>query len=220
MADVVDLQEVDDAFFDVGAQRHLFAARPPQVQQRVQHVAAQMGMAPELDVVQHGHAAEQRNVLEAAGQAKLGAFGRRHARDVAPQEADLPRRGLVETGNGVEQRGLAGAIGADDRGDGTGRHAKTHARQRLDSAERQGNPIHLQQGRLLGPIHHLSPRFFDAKFFCRLGGIFISGGSGRTARQEMQRTCLYLCQISTGKSFYALRYTCSKENQASARFRP
>jgi hypothetical protein len=156
-----------------------------------------VGVAAQLDVVQHRHAAEQRNVLEAARQAQPGAFGRRHARDVATLEADLPGCGAVEAGNGVEQRGLARAIGADDRGDGPGLHAKAHTGKRLDPAERQRDPIHLQQGRAVGLIHHLSPRLYMRSFYRRW--------SGEPARQEMQRTCLYLRQYSAGKSFYALR---------------
>ncbi|MNI33625.1 hypothetical protein D3C73_875840 [compost metagenome] len=115
-------------------------------------------MAPELDVVQHRHAAKQRDVLKAARQAQPGALGRRYAGDVPAFKSDLARGRFVETGYGVEQRGLARAVRADDRGDGAGRHAKPHAGQRLDAAKRQGNPIHLQQGSVLGLIHHLSPR--------------------------------------------------------------
>ncbi|KAG1519984.1 hypothetical protein G6F51_014752 [Rhizopus arrhizus] len=66
MADVVDLQEVDDAFFDVGPQSHLFTACAAQVEQGVQHIGAQVRMAAQLDVVQHRHAAEQHDVLETA----------------------------------------------------------------------------------------------------------------------------------------------------------
>ncbi|MNT28106.1 hypothetical protein D3C72_1637690 [compost metagenome] len=157
---MVDFKKVDDAFFDVGPQRHFFAASPAKVEQGVQHIGAQVRVPPQLDVVQHRHAAKQRDVLETARQPQLGAFGRGHARDVAALEPDLPGRRLVETGNSIEQRGLAGAVRADDRGDGTRRHAKAHAGQRLDPAEGQGHPIHLQQRRLLGLIHHLSPRFF------------------------------------------------------------
>jgi hypothetical protein len=42
VADVVDLEEVDDAFLDVAAQLGLFAARAAQVEQRVEHVGAQV----------------------------------------------------------------------------------------------------------------------------------------------------------------------------------
>ncbi|MDT4866654.1 hypothetical protein FQZ97_1015200 [compost metagenome] len=143
---MVDLEEIDDAFFHVAAQLGLFAARAAQVEEGVEHVGLQVRMAAELDVVEHGHAAEQRDVLEAARQAQRGAFRRGQARDVLALEQHAALRGLVEAGDRVEQRCLARAVGADHRGDRAGRHAETHVGQRLDAAERERQRIHPQHG--------------------------------------------------------------------------
>jgi hypothetical protein len=68
VADVVDLEEVDDAFLDLGAQFVLLARARRPVAQRRQQPGLQVRVAAELDVVEHRQAAEQRDVLEAARQ--------------------------------------------------------------------------------------------------------------------------------------------------------
>ncbi|KEH11063.1 hypothetical protein GY14_02450 [Delftia tsuruhatensis] len=146
MADVVYLQEIDDALLDVAAQLGLFAASAAQVEQGIEHVGAQVGVAAQLDVVQHRHAPEQRNVLEAAPQAQPGAARRRHARDVLALEADGAARGPVKARDGVEQRRLARAVGTDHRRDRAGLHIEAHARQRLHAAKGERDAIDLQQG--------------------------------------------------------------------------
>ncbi len=52
------------------AQLGLLAPGAADVEQRVEHVGLEVRVAAELDVVEHGHAAEQRDVLEAARQAQ------------------------------------------------------------------------------------------------------------------------------------------------------
>ena len=60
----------------------------------------------ELDVVRHGHVAEQRVVLE--DEADL-ALARRNAGDVAPVQRHAPVVDLGEPGDGPQQRALAAA---------------------------------------------------------------------------------------------------------------
>src|SRR3989344_4810883 len=135
-AEVVDFDKVDDALLDVAAQFRLFAARSAEVQQRVEHVGFEVRVSAQLDVVEHRHAAKQRNVLKAAAQAQLGALRCGHAGDVLPLKADGPLAGPVEARDGVEQRGFARTVGADDGGDGAGLHVKAYAGQRLHATER------------------------------------------------------------------------------------
>lgn len=144
MPDMIDLEEIDDALLDLGAQRFFFAARPAQVEQGIEDIGAQVGMAPQLDVVQHRHAAKQRNVLEAARQAQARAPGRRQSRDIPALEMDRALRGPIKTRDGIEQRGFAGAIGADDGGDRAGPDREAHVRQRLDPAKGERHPLNLQ----------------------------------------------------------------------------
>ena len=146
MADMVDLEKIDDALLDVGAQRGFLAARAAQVEQRVEHIGLEMRVATQLDVVEHGHAAKQRDVLEAAAQAQLGALRRMHLADVLAFEQDAALGGAVEARDGVEQRGLARAIRADHGGDGAGLNGKAHAIERLHAAKRQRDAVDLQQG--------------------------------------------------------------------------
>jgi hypothetical protein len=74
-------------------------------------------VAAQLDVVEHGHAAEQGHVLEDARQAQGGALVRTLRRDVGALEQNESLLRPVEVGDGVEQAGLAGTVGTDDRGD-------------------------------------------------------------------------------------------------------
>jgi hypothetical protein len=113
-------------------------------------------MAAELDVVEHRHAAEQRDVLEAAPQAQPRAR-RRNARDVLALEPDAAARGPVKARDGVEQRGLARAVGPDHGRDRAGLHIEAHARQRLHAAEGERDAIDLQQGAAAGRRRGVSP---------------------------------------------------------------
>ena len=100
---MVDLQKVDDVFLDIGAQSRLFAPGAAQVEQRVEHMGLGVGVATELDVVEHRHAAEQGDVLAAAAQPELGALRGRHLADVAALEQDAALVGAVKARDGVEQ---------------------------------------------------------------------------------------------------------------------
>ena len=71
--------------------RDLLRARRRPVQHRAERAGAQAVVAAELDVVEHGQAAEQRDVLEGAREAEGGARVRRDAADVGAVEADRRR---------------------------------------------------------------------------------------------------------------------------------
>ena len=146
MADVVDLEKIDDAFLDVSTQFGLFAPGPPKVKQGIEHIGLEVRVAPELDVVEHRHAAKQRDILKAAPQSHLGALRCRHARDVLALEAHVAGAGSVETRNGIEERSLAGTVGPDDGRDGTRCHAEAHIAERTHAAKAQRDAVDLQQG--------------------------------------------------------------------------
>jgi hypothetical protein len=68
VADVVDLEEVDHLALDRLAQVRFLRRRAAQVPHRAERARLEAVMPAELDVVEHGHAAEQRDVLEGAGE--------------------------------------------------------------------------------------------------------------------------------------------------------
>ena len=85
-----------------------------------QHIVAQQravveAVAPEQQVVEHGAALEQLDVLEGARDAAVHHLVARQARDVLPLEHDAAGRRVEHPCDDVEHRGLAGAVGPDDR---------------------------------------------------------------------------------------------------------
>src|SRR5439155_24941476 len=94
------------------------------------HVAAQH------QVVEHGHALEQGDVLEGAREAERRDAARREGRDVLALDDDPARVGVVEAADHVEHGRLAGAVGPDHREDLALLDIEAHLRHGLDAAER------------------------------------------------------------------------------------
>ena len=65
LADVLDLEEVDD-LLDAVAMLHLLGERRPDAHELPEQPAPHLQRAPRHDVVERGHALEQRDVLEGA----------------------------------------------------------------------------------------------------------------------------------------------------------
>ncbi len=82
VADVLELHEVDD-FLDDTAMRRLFARCHRPVEERSDGTRVHVHMAAEQDVVEHAHAAKERQVLEGPRHGLLGDAIRLHAGDVA-----------------------------------------------------------------------------------------------------------------------------------------
>ena len=139
LAQVLQLQELDDLLAR-RAVADLLALRQAPVQHAAQHARAHAHVAAEHEVVEHGQAAEQRDVLERARDAQRRNRARALAGDVAAFQGDAPAVGPVEAGDHVEQRGLAGAVGADDREDAALGDVDRHAIDRDDAAEALGAP--------------------------------------------------------------------------------
>src|SRR5262249_24218182 len=80
-------------------------------------------MLSDQQILEHGHAGEQADILEGAGDAReLGDAEVEQAleqigRTVRMGEPDHPDARMIEAGDAVEDRGLAGAVGSDERGD-------------------------------------------------------------------------------------------------------
>ena len=108
--------------------RELLARRPAEVDAAGQDPRAQVDVPADLDVVEHGHALEQGDVLEGPRDPELGAPVRLEAGDVVPVEADVAARGRVDAADAVEDAGLARAVGADDGEEVAGVDLEAHAR--------------------------------------------------------------------------------------------
>ena len=88
---MVDLEEIDHLALDLFAQARLLRGGGASVPHRAERAGAQAVVAAELDVVEDGQAAEERDVLEGAREAEGGARVRRDAADVGAVEADRRR---------------------------------------------------------------------------------------------------------------------------------
>ncbi len=97
------------------------------------------------DVVEHRHAAEQRDVLEGARDADLRAacVGVMPS-SRSPRKVMLPSCGVVDAVDDVEHRALAGAVGADDGADLVLQHVEADVGQRLHAAEAQRDRVELE----------------------------------------------------------------------------
>ena len=108
-------------------------------------------MLRDQQVLEHGHAGEQADVLEGAGD--LGAVGDAMARQVLQRvdlaadalQAEGAGGGSVEAGDAVEQGGLAGAVGADDGGDASGGGGEIQRGDRGEAAEAHGQSADLEK---------------------------------------------------------------------------
>src|SRR5262249_32572317 len=87
------------------------------------------------------HAAEQRNILESAGDAAARRLVGPHRGACAALECDAALLRLIKAVDDVEHRGLAGAVGADNGADFSAIDAEGYLGQRLHTAERQRDAV-------------------------------------------------------------------------------
>ena len=135
-AEVEQVDEVVDAFLLVcGArvQRARGDEIAPQPPALVAHAV------PEHDVLAHGQAHEQLELLERAGQPEPRPLRRRRARDPAAGEEHVALLGPQQAGQHAEERGLARAVGPDEPDDAGGRHRQAHVAQGDQTAEAHGH---------------------------------------------------------------------------------
>ena len=92
----------------------------------------------EHHVLEHGHVAEQADVLEGPGDPERRAPVRPEPPERSLQEADFPGIGRHHPGEQIEQRRLAGPVGADDRVYAPLPHRDIDIAQRMETAEPLG----------------------------------------------------------------------------------
>ena len=88
------------------------------------------------DVFQHGHAPEELDILEGAGEPQAGPAIGGQAHHFRASQPDFAGAGGQQAINQVEAGGLAGAVGADQPDDLSRRHRKGDVGQGLHAPER------------------------------------------------------------------------------------
>ena len=111
LADVLDLQEVDD-LLDLAPVLQLLASRATDVDRLLEEVRVHLEVAPGHDVVEHAHALEQRDVLERARDALRRGLVRVHVAAHLAAKRDRALLRVVDAVDDVEHRALAGAVRA------------------------------------------------------------------------------------------------------------
>ena len=127
----------------------------------VKQSCAGPAVARDQDILRHGHAAEQPDVLEGAADTELRDLFRLLLRDVLSLKPDAPRGTRGDARQKVVEGGLPGAVRPDDRYDLTAVDAEIDLLVRDDAAEMLGKLFCLKQylthtGLLLP--HSFSPR--------------------------------------------------------------
>ena len=113
-----------------------------------------MDVPADLHVVEHGHALEQRDVLEGARDPELGALVRLAAPVMSRAvEADAAARGRVDAADAVEDAGLARAVGADDGEELAALDLEAHPGEGGDAAEAQVQVVQSEKSHAL--VHPL-----------------------------------------------------------------
>ena len=135
LADVLDLQEVDD-LLDLRPVLELLALGAPEVDRLLEERRLHPQVAAGHDVVQHRHALEQRDVLERARDALARGLVRApSACACVPRNVIAPELRMVDAVDHVEHRALARAVRPDDRADLVLAHVEAHVGERLHAAE-------------------------------------------------------------------------------------
>src|SRR5262245_6338620 len=145
-ADMLDLQEIDHRL-DLLAMLELLAPGRPHVEGVLEDVPLHPEVAPGHEVVEHAHAAEQRDVLEGP----LDALHRGLVRVDLAAPAALERDGsalrVVHAVDDVQHRGLARAVRPDDGAHLVLTHIERHALQRDHAAEGERDVLDFENRR-------------------------------------------------------------------------
>src|SRR5579863_8822054 len=114
LTDGSDFEKLDD-LLDPPPMLDLFPERRTKANELPKKSAMHLQRAPGQNVVERGHAAKKREVLEGARDAALRRGIRPHAVSHLPFERDAAGLRVVEAVDDVEHGCLAGAVWADDR---------------------------------------------------------------------------------------------------------
>src|SRR5216683_3350355 len=156
LADGLDLQEVYDAL-DGGPVLQLLPLGRPPVDGVQEKVPTHLEQPAGHDVVQHGHALEERDVLEGPGDAEGGHVVGLELGPVLALEQDSSLLGVVEATDDIDQGGLPRPVGPDDRDDLAPVDVDAHVGERLDRPESHGDVVDMEQR--LPPRGGCRPRF-------------------------------------------------------------
>src|SRR5690606_8656710 len=171
LADVLDFQKVDD-LLDLLTVFDLFAlgATPPQglaPDRRLHHV-----QAPGHDIVQNGHAIEQRNILKGAGNAQPRYLIGSHRAAPLTAKPDLTLLRDVKSGNHVQHRGLARTVRADYGADLALADVEADVLDRRHAAKAQGDVFQIHQ-------HIADAAAVGGKFFGHSAATFCDWAVGK-----------------------------------------
>ena len=157
---LLELEEVHDLLDDAPV-GDLLRPGPPAPEERREEAVAEVLVATEHQVVQHGEVLEERDVLEGAGHPEVCDPVRPHAEDALAEELHAAALRPVDTGEDVEDRGLAGAVGADDGEQLARTDLEGRPRDRVDPREGQVHVLDAHHGPLGGPglLAHADHRF-------------------------------------------------------------
>jgi hypothetical protein len=140
--------EIIEDFMNRRIELALLLADPWQLQRVTDEIALGAAVSADADVVAHGEAREQRNVLERAADADLCNLLRLILEDAGPLHQDLALARLIEPAQAVEQRRLARAVRSDQAQDLALLHIERHAIQRNDATEHDAHVANGEQGSL------------------------------------------------------------------------
>src|SRR5262249_13840601 len=143
-ADGGDFKKIDD-LLDPAAVLDFLAQGRAVAQELPEEAAVHLESATSQNIVERGHAAKQREILEGARYAAVGGGVRSHAPAHLALERDMPGLRLIEAVDHIEHGGLAGAVRTDDGADLTFADVKGHAGERAHAAERQRNVFNREQ---------------------------------------------------------------------------
>src|SRR5262249_46998150 len=102
--------------------------------------------APGHDVLEHGHALEQRQALERARDPQARRLVRLHVVAPAPEVRHRARLRAVDAVDDVQHRAFARAVGADDGAHLVLAHVEAHLRQGAQAAERERDVLDREDG--------------------------------------------------------------------------
>ena len=105
---------------------------------------------PGENVFQHGHAPEELDILEGAGEPQAGPAVGGQTQHIRASQPDFAGARGQQAVNQVEAGGLAGAVGADQPEDLARRHRKGDVSQGLNAAERFTQAVDFKHGKNLG----------------------------------------------------------------------
>ena len=112
-----------------------FHHRRTVAQQLPEQVLVHLQRAAGHDVVERGHAAKQRNILEGAGDTAIGGVVGPHLGARLAFEGDNAFLRLIKSVDDIEHRRLAGAIRADDGADLAFANIERYAADGFDAAK-------------------------------------------------------------------------------------